>query len=89
MVALDSGGCEGLHKKTSSPINLQRPSSSLHTDMPDLDSQLAACSHERLLPQSVGKQVLITVAGFTAVLLVVMEIKARQDDLRINYYPPK
>lgn len=55
--------------------------------MPDLDSQLAACSHERLLPQSVGKQVLITVAGFTAVLLVVMEIKARQDDLRINYYP--
>ncbi len=55
--------------------------------MPDLDSQRAACSHERLLPQSVGKQVLITVAGFTAVLLVVMEIKARQDDLRINYYP--
>ena len=32
---------------------------------------------------------MITVAGFTAVLLVVMEIKARQDDLRINYYPPR
>ena len=56
--------------------------------MPDLDSQRAYCSHERLLPQSVGKRVLLTVAGFIAVLLVGMEIKARQDDLRTNYYPP-
>ena len=53
--------------------------------MPDLDSQRAYCSHERLLPQSVGKRVLLTVAGFIAVLLVGMEIKARQDDYPVNF----
>lgn len=56
--------------------------------MSDLTSQHTQCSHERRLPQSIGKRVLLAVAGLSAMLLAGMEIKARQDDLRINFYPP-
>ena len=43
------------------------------------------CSHERRLPQSIGKRVLLAVAGLSAMLLAGMEIKARQDNYPVSY----
>ena len=43
---------------------------------------------ERDLPRRVGGQQLMLVIGLLFVLLVMMEVKARRDNLRLNYYPP-
>lgn len=53
--------------------------------MTDSNSNLDYASHERRLPQVVGKRLLLSVVGFVAVLLAGMEIKARQDNHPVNF----
>lgn len=45
-------------------------------------------SHERSLPDRVGTRQLVIMLALLFVLLVVVEIKARRDNYRVNYYPP-
>ena len=52
------------------------------------ESSIDQRSHERKLPNAAGKRLLFYVLGLCFLLLVVMEIKARRDGYRVNYYPP-
>ena len=56
--------------------------------MTDIKSQLDNSLHERKLPDHVGTRILATVTVTMVVLLATMEVKARQDNYRISYYPP-
>ncbi|MFL2870843.1 MAG: hypothetical protein ACJZ8O_08835 [Pirellulaceae bacterium] len=56
--------------------------------MTNPESPIDQGSHDRKLPRAVGKRLLFSSLGLCFLLLVVMEIKARRDDYRVNYYPP-
>lgn len=53
--------------------------------MSDPSTSSQGRSHDRMLPNRVGKRLLLSVTGLCLMLLVAMEIKARQDDYPVNY----